>query len=109
MIWIQLSLRDVVASLCELNRSTANTALLVAVLDRSLFKFLFLVVSLAGVVLCALVELYLAASAGQFTAGVVLADGICDLGLRIGDVGGGVQKLSAGWVGAINAEPIHRE
>jgi hypothetical protein len=109
MIWIQLSLRDVVASLCELNRSTANTALLVAVLDRSLLEFLFLVVSLAGVILCALIELYLAASAGQFTAGVVLADGIGDLGLRIGDVGGGVQKLSAGWVGAIHAEPIHLE
>jgi hypothetical protein len=104
-----LSLRDVVASLCEFNRSTANTALLVAVLDRSLLEFLFLVVSLAGVILCALIELYLAASAGQFTAGVVLADGICDLGLRIGDVGGGVQKLSTGWVGAIHAEPIHHE
>jgi hypothetical protein len=109
MIRIRLSLRDVVASLRELNCSTANTALLVAILDRSLFELLFLVVPLAGVILCALIELYLAASAGQFTAGVVLADGVGDFRLRIGDVGGGVQKLSTEWVGAIHAEPIHHE
>jgi hypothetical protein len=94
----------VVTGFRKLHSSTANTALLVAVLDRSLLELLLLFVSHTGMVLCTLVEQYLAASAGQLSAGVVLADGIGDLRLRIGDVAGGVQKVSTGRVGAIHSE-----
>jgi hypothetical protein len=76
----------VVASLSQFNHSTASIALLVAFLGRNLLELLLVLVLLADMVLRALMEQCPTTSAGQRTAGVVLAHGVGNAGLLIGNV-----------------------
>jgi hypothetical protein len=96
----------VVARLHELDRSAADSALLIAVLLSGLPELLLLLILLADVVLHTLVEHHLAAGACELAAGSILADSVGELGVRVCDVRRGVQELVAGWCAAVHAEPM---
>ena len=86
MCVVRGDLRDVVASFSQLYSRTTDKALLIALLSRRLLELGVFFVLLALVVLRALVEQGLALDARQRAAVVALADGVCDLRLRVLDV-----------------------